>query len=209
MALSVLSIPPITVARAKGSATGRYRHTWSRTPSHSPVGHGNASLSPIAPTGWTAPPHPTHSLPQKISAPAATATKAPGNPQGRRNPPTSATRINDQRGEPHQRVGKDLERGEKGDQQDGHPRDGTQEPGPRSDPTDPLAAEGEAELAEPHDHRDPHPYFPGQHGIFGEEHDRAHHAEHDAEERGGAMPNGMAVTSSRPLWRASLKASQL
>jgi hypothetical protein len=79
------------VSNANGSAIDRYGSAASTAPVQASVGQGSASVSRAATAGasWALPTSPARS--QKISAPAATAANAPGRPSGRRMPPTSAS----------------------------------------------------------------------------------------------------------------------
>src|SRR5262245_33210520 len=85
---SVLSIPPTTVASAKGSASGRYASTSSMADTHPSVGHGGASANATSGAGCAPPPPPSHRA-QNTAVPASTATSAPGTPPGSLTPPTS------------------------------------------------------------------------------------------------------------------------
>src|SRR5215470_12574066 len=109
MADSVLSMPPITVASAKGTASDRYGSASPITGTQLSVGHGMASASAPADAATGASPPPAAARIQKIAVPASTAANAPGMPQGRRSCPRRAasTMVSDVR---HERVREDLER---------------------------------------------------------------------------------------------------
>src|SRR5712692_10135590 len=77
---SVLSMPPIVVSSANGSAIERYGSVAGSAASQSSVGHGTASRSDAS-ARWLAPaPYPVHARPQKTAAPASTAVNAAGIP---------------------------------------------------------------------------------------------------------------------------------
>src|SRR5438094_548895 len=88
-ALSVLSIPPMIVTSAKGSASERYGSVASSASSHASVGQGIASASVTATGGPASPPRPSHARSQKRAVPARTAANAPGTPSGIRTRPKS------------------------------------------------------------------------------------------------------------------------
>ena len=96
MADSVLSMPPTTVASAKGTASGRYGSVASRASSQASVGSGRArprAPSVIAGCGPGVPAAAARAQrPQKTRVPASTAASAPGRPHGIRTPPISAAR---------------------------------------------------------------------------------------------------------------------
>src|SRR5215475_5995283 len=78
MADSVLSMPPMTVARAKGSASDRYGSASPITGTQPSVGHGMASASAPVGAARRAEPSSEAARIQKIALPARTAAKAPG-----------------------------------------------------------------------------------------------------------------------------------
>src|SRR5262245_8856673 len=83
-------MPPMVVTRANGSATARYGTAVSSASSHASVGHGSASAG--VPTANARPIRPSsHALPQCTTVPTSTAAKAPGTPNGIRTPPRSAS----------------------------------------------------------------------------------------------------------------------
>src|SRR3990170_117820 len=89
-ALSVLSMPPMIVTSANGSAIDRYGSVAGSASTQTSVGHGSAS--PSAAGATTAPgPAPAAARSQKMAAPASTAANAPGRPNGMRTPPRSAS----------------------------------------------------------------------------------------------------------------------
>jgi hypothetical protein len=97
---SVLSMPPMTVARAKGTARARYGAIRSSVSTHASVGQGGAIRKPVMASAMSvgaAPPR--RARPQYTRAPASTAAKAPGRPPGRRTRPISvtSTRVSDTR----------------------------------------------------------------------------------------------------------------
>src|SRR5262247_1760162 len=69
MADSVLSMPPITVARAKGTASDRYGSASLITGTQLSVGHGTASASAGAGAASDAEPAPAAARIQKIKLP--------------------------------------------------------------------------------------------------------------------------------------------
>src|SRR3989338_10784402 len=78
-ALSVLSIPPMIVTSANGSAIERYGRVAGRASAQASVGHGIASASVgVASVGHG--PAQYAARDQKIAAPASTAANAPGSP---------------------------------------------------------------------------------------------------------------------------------
>src|SRR5215467_10601947 len=91
MADSVLSMPPMTVAMAKGAANDRYGSAASIAGTHASVGHGMARTSAAGGAASDAGPAPSAALSQKMPAPTATAANAPGRPPGSLTRPTSVT----------------------------------------------------------------------------------------------------------------------
>src|SRR5512146_2197507 len=81
-ALSVLSMPPMIVTSANGSATDRYGSASSRASSQTSVGHGTASPSAAGATAAARAPPPSQARSQKMADPASTAANAPGRPNG-------------------------------------------------------------------------------------------------------------------------------
>jgi len=80
---SVLSIPPMIVTSANGSATERYGSATSSASIQTSVGHGSAM--PGVPTAMACGRRPASQTPsQCTTVPASTAAKAPGSPRGMR-----------------------------------------------------------------------------------------------------------------------------
>ncbi len=87
IALSVLSMPPMIVTSANGTAIDRYGSASCTPSSHASVGHGMARRQSAR--RWLAArgPPPSAARAQKIAAPTSTAANAPGTPSGIRTPP--------------------------------------------------------------------------------------------------------------------------
>jgi len=95
-ALSVLSMPPTTVASENGSAMGKYAQAAERPPTNARVGQGTAICNPTEPEAAPA----AMGLAKCAACnkwcaanPSSAETKAPGRPHGIRTFPTSATRM--------------------------------------------------------------------------------------------------------------------
>src|SRR5262245_41873237 len=89
-ALSVLSIPPMIVTSANGSAIERYGNVAETASIQPSVGHGSAARR--GPAAIAAPgPRSSQARPQKISVPTSAEASAPGSPNGMRTRPKSAS----------------------------------------------------------------------------------------------------------------------
>src|SRR5437899_7874340 len=98
---SVLSMPPMTVASAKGTASGRYGSVASTASIHARVGHGSASPGTATRmAGGDAPAPHTVAIsqrPQKMALPSSTEERTTGTPRGSLQPPISVnmTKVSD------------------------------------------------------------------------------------------------------------------
>src|SRR5262245_15444553 len=91
LADSVVSMPPTTVARANGRASGRYAIASGSAGTHARVGQGRARATDDTGSGAApAPPPAISHRPQKTAVPARTAANAPGSPHGILMPPINA-----------------------------------------------------------------------------------------------------------------------
>ena len=159
-ALSVLSIPPMIVTSANGSAIDRYGSVVAQRVQ--PRQRRPRDREPTSADGhrrrWRRPP--SAARPQKIAVPASTAAKAPGTPSGIRTPPQQRQQQHDEGDQTHQRVAQDLQHRQEGDQQDGHAGDRAEERGARHHAPGPVARERERHLRQADGDRHGHADLP-------------------------------------------------
>ena len=178
MALSVLSMPPMTVASANGSATDSAPHVSPSASSQASVGQGIARRhSPGAIRTWLPGRDPGPALHRVDRAPHHHGREGAGHAAGQRDPPDEGDEDQPEREESHQRVRDDLEHGQEGDQEHRDARDRAEQPRARHDAPHPLAGERQGELGDAHGHGDAHADLPGEHGVPRREHRRAQDAE--------------------------------
>src|SRR5882672_12118446 len=208
MADSVLSMPPITVAKANGTARDRYGKAAPMVSAQARVGQGTARArcsGSIVGAG----PQPPAARSQKTAAPASTATNAPGMPPGSRTRPTRATSTMVRDTSPTSGSANTLRAGRKAMRRVATPameprsaalgtRRRTQSPGQAS-----------TSLRAPMATVTPMPIFHARTGspvasIAGPRTPKTM-----PKSDGVSIPKGMAVTSSRPAARASRTASHV
>src|SRR2546427_182572 len=208
-ALSVLSIPPMIVTSAKGNATERYGSVVSSASSQARGGHGTVTPSATRtgrPSSW---PPPSHARSQKRAVPARTAANAPGRPSGIRTPPKSPSSSTTSATRPTSGSRRIFSIGRNAIRRTATP---AMEPSSAARGTTRRAqspTKARPTLARPIASVATIPTFHASTGspvatITGPSTPNT-----IANRVGVSMPNGMAVTSSRPVRRPSLTASQV
>ena len=197
-ALSVLSIPPMIVTSANGSAIDRYGSVSRSASSHASVGHGIASpTSPTAIAGGG--PAAERGAPPEDRRAGQHGREGAGHAERHPHAAEQRQQQHDEGDQTHQRVAQDLEHRQEGDEQDRHAGDRAEQRGPRHHPPGPVARERRAPpSSRPMAIVTAMPTFHASTGSPVASFTGPSTPKTIANSVGVSMPNGIAVTSLAP-----------